>query len=133
MKNHENYKQVTYLNLLPFLPRPPAAARGHPCSCGWPSPEAALRGDDMAVNAEQGGILESLEPATASCISPFCFPGIHLVTECAVPELDQHHSHCVQLDNCPMMVKGGSHKQSSPHWTDLSSGHSKDLGVHVKR
>jgi hypothetical protein len=99
MKNHENYKQVTYLNLFPFLPRPRAAARGHPCSCGWPSPEAALRGHDMPVNAEQGGILESLEPAAASCISPFCFSEAwvtrqtHPVTECAVPELAEHHSY----------------------------------------
>lgn len=75
IKNHENYKQVTYLNLLPFLFRPQAAARGHPCSCGWPSPEAALRGHDKLVSAEQGRILECLEPAAAFCISPFCVPG----------------------------------------------------------
>lgn len=53
----------------------------------------------MPVNAEQGGILESLEPDAASCISPFCFSEAwitrqtHPVTECAVPELDEHHSY----------------------------------------
>lgn len=26
---------------------------------------------------------------------------VHLVTECAVPERDEHHSDSVQLDNCP--------------------------------
>lgn len=61
MKNHENYKQVTYLNLLPFLPRPQAAARGHPLLLWLAVTRGSTEGTWHACQCWGGGALGSLD------------------------------------------------------------------------